>query len=197
MSKGDATRLRIVEEAGRQAAVRGLGAVSLGEVADAVGVSKSGLFKHFESKEAMQLAALGRAVERFVAYVWAPGASLPPGRAVLEGVFTRWLDWGADENGAGGCLLHAASVELDDQPGPLRDFLKDQFSLWQATLARQFRDLRDPPLSAEAGYQAAFEMKALALGYVDARRLLEDPDARRRAERAFKALLERTAAAED
>lgn len=193
MSKGDATRLRIVDEASRQAAVRGLGNVSFGEVAEAIGLSKSGLFKHFESKEAMQLAALEGTVARFTAFVWGPAADQPLGRATLEGIFARWMDW--TEIDVGGCLLHAASVELDDQPGPLRDYLQAQFKLWQATLASQFRAFRDPPLSAEAGHQAAFEMKALVLGYVDARRLLDDNDARRRARLAFEALLDRTAAA--
>ena len=83
MKKGEATRARILEEAARQAALRGLTGVSLNDVAEAVGLSKSGLFKHFESKEAMQLAVLQATLERFADYVWAPASILPPGRGRL------------------------------------------------------------------------------------------------------------------
>src|SRR3954454_1337636 len=119
MRKGEATRLRILDEAARQAATRGLANVSLADVADAIGLSKSGLFKHFESKDAMQLAIVEHVMDRFVGFVWAPAEALPPGRARLEKVFARWMvDWAESEWPQSGCPVNAMIVELDDQPSP-------------------------------------------------------------------------------
>jgi AcrR family transcriptional regulator len=192
LRKGDATRARIIEETARQAAVRGFGAVSLNDVAEAVGLSKSGLFKHFESKESMELTTLDQAFDRFVAFIWTPAEPLPQGRARLEAIFDRWLDWQEVENAAGGCLIMAASVELDDQPGPLRDLLQKRVKQWRRTLAREMKALRDPPLSDAEADVAAFQMKSFILGHSDARRFLEDETARAAARSAFEALLDRT-----
>lgn len=192
LKKGDATKARIVDEAARQAAVRGFGAVSLNDVAEAVGLSKSGLFKHFESKEAMELAALQHVVDRYVAFVWAPAEARPPGRERLEAVFERWLDWAEIENAAGGCLITAASVELDDQPGPLRDLLTSNQHRLRKSLLREMKALRDPPVSDEQAQSAVFQMKSFILGHNEARRLLEDVSARAAARDAFRALLDRT-----
>lgn len=192
MRKGDATKARILEETQRQAAVKGFGAVSLNDVAEAVGLSKSGLFKHFESKESMELAALDQGFERFVAFVWAPAESLPPGRPRLEAIFERWIDWTEVENAAGGCLIMAASVELDDQPGPLRDLLLKRVRQWRRTLGREMQALRDPPLSEAEAAGAVFQMKSFILGHSDARRMFEDTGARAVARAAFAALLDRT-----
>src|SRR5258705_13467027 len=107
MSKGDETRVRIIAECARQAAARGLGGVSLNDVAAAVGLSKSGLFKHFESKEAMQRAVLEQVLDHFLEFVWRPAEALPAGRKRLEKVVERWLKWGESEIAAGGCPIAA------------------------------------------------------------------------------------------
>lgn len=193
MRKGDATRVRILEETARQAALRGFGAISLNDVAEAVGLSKSGLFKHFESKEAMELVALEQEFDRFVEFVWAPAEALPPGRARLETIFSRWLDWSEVEKAAGGCLIMAASIELDDQPGPLRDLLQKRVRQWRKTLAREMKTLHDPPLPDEDVAMAVFQMKSYVLGHNDARRMLEDETARKVARSAFASLLDRLA----
>lgn len=194
MRKGDATRARILEETQRQAAVKGFGAVSLNDVAAAVGLSKSGLFKHFESKEAMELAALEQASDRFVEFAWTPVEHLPAGRPRLTAVFDLWLEWTDVANATGGCLMMAASVELDDQPGPLRDLLQKRLGQWRRTLVREMRALRDPPLDEAAAAFAAFQMKSFVLGYSDARRMMEDATARAAAKAAFEALLDRASA---
>ncbi len=191
MRKGEATRSRIVDEAARQAAVRGLSVVSLNDVAEAVGLSKSGLFKHFDSKEAMQLAVLEATLGRFTAYVWEPASALPTGRARLEAIYQRWTRWVEHENAAGGCLIVAASTELDDQPGPLRDLLQRQQRRWFRTLAREFQALREPPMGEAEAELCAFQMKSFMLGLSEDRRLLEHKDARRMADAAFAALLDR------
>jgi AcrR family transcriptional regulator len=191
LRKGDATRVRILDEATRQVAQRGLMAASLGDLAVAVGLSKSGLFKHFDSKEAMQLAVVERAQEMFTAYVWTPVQDLPQGRARLETIFDRWLDWSETECAAHGCPIMALSVELDDQPGPLRDALQKGMIRWRKTLVREFMAMRAPPLAEEAAATAYFQMKSYLLGHAEAKRLMGDPDARRSALAAFHALLDR------
>jgi AcrR family transcriptional regulator len=194
MRKGEATRERIVAEAARQAAQRGLADVSLSDVADAAGISKSGLFKHFESKEAMQLAVVSRVMDRYLAFVWGDAEARPPGRARLEAVFERWLDWAESEWPESGCPVIAMTVELDDQPGALRDFFHARLQDWRQRVTGEFRHLRTPPLSIAEAQAAYFQMRSFVLGHSEARRMMGDVDARKSAFAAFRALLDRTAA---
>ena len=197
MSKGDDTRLRILEECARQAAARGLDGVSLNDVAAAVGLSKSGVLKHFESKEEVQHAVLEQVLDHFLEFVWRPAEALPPGRKRLERVFERWLKWGESEYASGGCPISAASVELDDRPGKLRDYLQARMLRWRDRLTAEMQQVRNPPLKEEEARRAVFQMRSFVLGYSEARRLLEDPNARRAARAAFEALLERTQGAKE
>ena len=192
MRKGEATRLRILEEASRQATVRGLAAVSLADIAEAVGLSKSGLFKHFDSKEAMELAIVEYVTQLFTEMVWRPAEPLPTARERLSRIFELWLDWEDKKWAEGGCPLMAFSVELDDQPGPVRDLLQKRLQQWKRTLIRQLQQLREPPLPEPEAQAAYFQMKSFALGHLDARRIMDDRDARRSAQAAFEALLDRT-----
>ena len=194
MRKGEATRLRILEEAARQAALRGLADVSLADVADAIGLSKSGLFKHFDSMEAMQLAVLERVMDRFVAFLWAPTEGRPPGRARLEAVFECWLDWAETEWPQSGCPVITMTVELDDQPGPLRDYLQGRLLEWRTRLIAEFQALEGARLTPEQAQAAYFQMRSFVLGHSEARRMMGDTDARRSAFAAFNALLDRTVA---
>jgi AcrR family transcriptional regulator len=193
LRKGDATRARIIAEASRQAAVKGLTGASLADVAEAVGLSKSGLFKHFDSKEAMQLAVIEAVIRRFNDFTWKPAEPLPAGRERLAAIFDNWLDWSESEWVEHGCPIVALSVELDDQPGPLRDYLQSRLAQWRRTLIDEFRALSDPPLSESEAAAAYFQMKSFVLGHSEARRLMADPDARASAQTAFRALLDRTA----
>jgi AcrR family transcriptional regulator len=195
VKKGEATRERIIEEATRLAAVRGLSAVSLADIAEPARLSKSGLFKHFESKEAMQRAVLTSAFDRFEAFVWERCADLPKGRKRLEAVFERWMDWVVHENESGGCPINAMIMEFDDQPGPLRDYLRQRILNWRRHLASDFKAMRDPPASDGEAWQAVFESKAFILGYSEVARLMEDRLARVWARKAFAALLDRLASA--
>lgn len=195
MRKGEATRARILQEATRQAALRGLTGVSLSDVADAVGLSKSGLFKHFESKEDMHLAVVHMVTDKFRDIVWTPAAELPRGRQRLEKIFELWLQWCEEDWPESGCPLTQLSVELDDQPGPLQDLLRKQLQAFRKTVTREFLWLRDPPLSEAEAHAAYFQMKSFILGHSDSRRMMGDADARRSASAAFEALLDRTSRA--
>lgn len=191
MRKGQATQARIVAEAGRMASVKGLAAVSLNDIAEAVGLSKSGVFKHFGDKEDLHLAVLDATVERFLALAFTPALKIAPGRKRLEFIFERWLDWIDTEGGPGGCPFLQASVEFDDQPGRVRDFLQQLHRRWGKTLTAEVRALTDPPLPPERVDQAVFDMKSYVMGFNQQRRLLDDARARALARAAFAALLDR------
>ena len=193
--KGAATHARLIDEAMTQVTVRGLAAVSLQDVAGAAGVSKSAVLKHFQSKEALQTEVVDAMIERFKAAVWDPAEPLPAGRERLDRIFQGELDWIDGEDRPGGCPLKAAAIELDDQPGPLRDLLRKQLQGFRKTVTREFHALRDPPLSEAEAQAAYFQMKSFVLGHSDARRMMGDDDARRSATAAFEALLDRSSRA--
>lgn len=187
-TKGETTRARLVDEALKQVAVRGLAAVSLADVADASGVSKSAVLKHFQSKEALQAEVLDAMIARFKTAVWDPAEPLTPGRERLDRIFQGELDWTDGEDKGGGCPIKAATIELDDQPGPLRDTLKGNQVLWGKTLKREFRALH-PDAGEEAAEIKVFQFKGLILAYGHSRRLLDDEAARAQATAAYRALM--------
>jgi hypothetical protein len=115
------------------------------------------------------------------------------GRQRLEVIFDRWLEWAESEWPESGCPITAFSTELDDRPGELRDFFQKSLQDWRMTVVREFRALREPPLSEAEAQAAYFQMKSFVLGHSDARRMMGDTDARRSAHAAFHALLDRTA----
>jgi AcrR family transcriptional regulator len=193
LKKGETTRLRVLETAAHLAAQRGLMAVSLGEVSEGVGLSKSGLFKHFDSKEAMQHDVLDLVLDRFDSFLYEPALRLAPGRARLELIFEGWLDWGEHLWAESGCPLQTFSIELDDQPGPLRDHFRGRLQAFRDKVTDEFQMLRDPPLERAEAEAAYFQMKSFLLGHGEARRMMGDTDARGAALAAFRALLDRTA----
>ena len=139
MSKGNATKSRIVETALRAASVGGLEGITLGKVAADVGMSKSGLFAHFDSKETLQVDVLNAAAEKFAEVVVAPALTAPRGEPRLRALFDHWMEWEQHESLPGGCVFMHASAELDDRPGPARDALVDHQRRWMETLAKAVR----------------------------------------------------------
>lgn len=191
MGKGDATRGAILRRAISVAAVQGLEGLSIGRLATLAGLSKSGLFAHFGSKEALQKAVLEAVVDDFRAAVILPALRGPTGRERLRRLFAGWLDWSAADEKTGGCPLLAASIELDDQPGELRDYLVAQQRAWFESIARMARraiDEREFRADVDVE-QFGFQFHSLGLGFNFAYRLLGDPAARRRADRAFEQLM--------
>ena len=191
MGKGEETRAAILREAVGVAAVHGLEGLSIGRLASLARLSKSGLFAHFGSKEALQRAVLECVVEDFRANVIAPALREPTGLQRLRRLFGAWLTWSAADDKTGGCPLLAASIELDDQPGDLRDYLVTQQKAWFDCIARMaHKAVEQGQLRRDLDVeQLAFELHAIGLGFNFAFRLLDDAGARRRAERAFEQLL--------
>jgi AcrR family transcriptional regulator len=167
------------------ASVKGLAAVSLADIAEAVGLSKSGVFKHFGDKEELHLAVLEAAVDRFLVEVWTPALKIPPGRERVSFIFDRWLDWVETKGGPGGCPMMQASVEYDDQPGRVRDFLQVMHRRWAKTLEAEVRATSTPPPPPQAVSQAVFDLKSYVMGFAQQRRLLDDAEARKLARAAF------------
>lgn len=171
----------------------GLEGLTLGGLAEDLQLSKSGLFAHFDSKEAIQLAVLQAARERFVGEVIAPALAKPRGEPRVRAFFKAHLHWLEHSPFPGGCIFFSASMEYDDRPGPMRDLLVGSQRDWLEALAKgaqiavQEEHFR-PNLDVE---QFAHEMQSIALGFNYALKLLKDKRARQRAETAFEALLAR------
>lgn len=193
MSKGAETRERILDQAFRLAARDGLEGLSLSVLANEIGMSKSGLFAHFKSKELLQLELLKQAQSQFEASVWAAALKAPRGEPRLEKLFELWLRWADSPNLPGGCLFMAASIELDDHAGAPRDLLVKEQKRNLASVAKA------ASLAVEEGHfdarldcdQFAFEMNGILYSYNHYKRLLGDRMATSRANKAFAALLER------
>jgi AcrR family transcriptional regulator len=195
VSKGDETRSLILDQALAQASEVGLEALSIGGLARDMGLSKSGLFGHFESKENLQLEILEMAAERFVQQVIAPALKEPRGIPRVRALFESWLAWERSPSMPGGCVFMAVANELDDRPGPVRDRLvayqRDMIEALVtaagiAVSERHFRPDADPR-------QFAYDLYSIVLAYHHFSRLMDDPDAEARARRAFATLLEHAA----
>lgn len=191
MSKGEETRAAILEQALAVTSRLGLEGLSIGSLAQDLGMSKSGLFAHFGSKEDLQLRVLDLAVERYVEAVVRPALAQPRGEPRVRGLFDNWLAWAEASYLPGGCVFMATANELDDRPGPLRDRLVGYERQKLEALARAARIAQEEghfraDLDAE---QFAYELFAVMLAYHHFRRLLRAPDARDRARRAFDDLL--------
>ncbi len=134
MTKGDETRNAILTEATAVAAKVGLTGMTIGQLAAHTGMSKSGLYAHFASKEALQIEILRHTRERFVDQVVRPALQSPRGVARLRVLFDAWVTW-SEACEDGGCLFVAACSELDDQPGPVRDALVRDERDWLEMIA--------------------------------------------------------------
>ena len=190
MSKGTSTRDAILRKAVEGAYRVGLGGLTIGDLAGATDMSKSGLYAHFRSKEALQLAVLAHARAEFTDLVIRPALAAPRGEPRVRELFERWLRSGL-ERAPGGCLFVKASTELDEQAGPVRDQLaRDHRELYD-TIATIFRTgIARGDFRADADpVQFAADLDGVMLAFYHWYRLLDDDLAQTRARRAFEALL--------
>jgi len=189
MSKGEATRERILDHAIKLASRDGLEGLTVGTLATELGLSKSGLFAHFGSKDSLQIQVLQTTAQRFEDYVVRPSLKAPRGEPRIRAFVDRWLAWAGMM--PGGCVFVAASIELDDRPGPARDLLAATQRQWLATISKaaqigidagQFRK----DLNTE---QFAYELYGAMLAYHHVNRLLQDPRAEERVRAAVQRLI--------
>jgi AcrR family transcriptional regulator len=191
MGKGAETREAILERAVQVASEVGLDGLTIGRLATALDLSKSGLFAHFESKEGLQVATLERAAQRFIEVVIRPALEAPRGEPRLRALVERWQRWPVEVPQPGGCLFVQAAVELDDKPGPARDRLVQLQREWLAALATAVKGaVAEGHFRADVeAEQIAFELYGIMLSTHHAVRLLRDPRANARTRRAVERLL--------
>lgn len=190
--KGQRTRAQILDSALKIASLEGLEALTIGRLAKSVGLSKSGLFAHFNSKEALEQRVLERAADEMVAAVVRPALKKPRGLPRLRAMFDNWLRWATSGSLPGGCVFLGAAAELDDKPGPVRDYLVETQRDWIATLAKATRLAQQEGHLAEelVPEQIAFEIYGQMMAFHLYKRLLGDSRAKSRARAAFERLLE-------
>jgi AcrR family transcriptional regulator len=134
-TKGERTRAAILDRAVDLASVEGLEGLTIGRLASDLEMSKSGLFRHFGSKQDLQLATVGAARDRFVAMVLQPASAAPDGGPRLRAMAEHYLDY--PYSFPGGCFWGATASEFDDRPGPVRDAIAASLDAWMAELVRQ------------------------------------------------------------
>lgn len=167
--------------------------LTIGTLAERSGLSKSGLFAHFGSKEGLQLAVIQEVRELYSQLVFRPAMQQPPGLPRLRAIVENWLEWTGSAKLPGGCIMTVAAHEFDDSPGPVRELVSQSLRELRKTLARSVH------LAVEAGQlhadadadQLAFEICALYCGAQLDARLFDDPRAGERALVAFEKLIER------
>ncbi len=195
MSKGQATHDAIVREALSQATRVGLEGLSLGVLAERLSLSKSGLFAHFKSKEALQRAVLEHAIELFAHEVVMPALARPRGKPRLIALFHNFLAWKRGDARKCGCLFAQLSVEYDDRPGLIRDLFVESQREWRRTIATCVeKAIAEGHLHADVDpAQFTFEMMGITMSYEQSHKLLGESDALGLAERAFQRLLDQHA----
>jgi AcrR family transcriptional regulator len=191
VSKGAATRDAVLGHALALASEVGLEGVTIGTLAERAKMSKSGLFAHFDSKEALQIAVLDEAMSRFVEAVVAPALRKKRGEPRLRALLENWFVWAKADFMPGGCVFVASIAELDDRPGPVRDRLAASQRDWLETLAGAVR------IAIDEGHfradvdpeQLAQELLTLAYGTQLISRLLQDSQSQARLQKSIERVI--------
>ncbi|MFM9999101.1 MAG: TetR/AcrR family transcriptional regulator [Burkholderiaceae bacterium] len=194
--KGQQTRAAIVQVALRLATQVGLEGLSIGAVAEVVGMSKSGVFAHFGAREELQISVVREYFRQFEQEVFAPVLALERGLPRVQALFSNWMDRVAREIQSG-CIFISGAAEFDDRPGAVRDALVASVKTWFAALLRAIVQAREAGhLRADVDcQQMAFEIHGLILALHFEARFLDDPGAIDRANKGFLHILSRHAAA--
>jgi AcrR family transcriptional regulator len=193
LTKGEATKRAILDGALVIASRHGLEGLTIGKLAEETGLSKSGLFAHFGSKQNLDVEVVGAARERFIAEVIAPALQAPRGEPRVRALVDRWLAWGGRP---GGCIFVALSAELDDQPGPARDALEEAMRDLLDVIANAAR------IAVAEGHfakgldtqQFAFELYGIMLASHHLIRFHKDPKGLARTRKAFERLVDNSRA---
>ncbi|HEU0335533.1 MAG TPA: TetR/AcrR family transcriptional regulator [Gaiellaceae bacterium] len=162
LKKGERTRQSILDVSSALASQNGLESLSIGGLAAATGLSKSGLFAHFGSKEELQLATVDHAASIFVREVVEPALSAPRGVARIWALLDGFLDYLERGVFAGGCFFATTAAEFKNRPGPVRDRITEQLARWRSYLERaveQAQELGELGRDADAR-RVAFELNA-------------------------------------
>ncbi|MEV0090819.1 TetR/AcrR family transcriptional regulator [Streptomyces sp. NPDC050738] len=182
------TRARILRRAVELAALDGLEGVTIGRLADDLSMSKAGVYGHFGSKEALQLATFALAIEQFQELVTSKADGTTAGVERLRRLCDAWVDYlAAGGIAEGGCFLTAAATEFDNRPGPVRDAVAQAGERWLSYLghlAAAAVEAGELPSDTDPA-QIAFELNGIAMSANQAIQLQRDTSAPRRARRAM------------
>ena len=189
MKKGEETKMAILEVGLDMASRLGLEGVSIGSLAKAMSMSKSGLFAHFESKENLQMEILNYAGRLFAEGVIVPALKTEAGIPRIKALINNWINWTSGLTG--GCIFVSASTDYTDRPGKVRECLLRQQEDWLDCLRRIAQS------AIKAGdfkkdidcEQFAFDLYSLLLGFHLYDRLLDDAETKRRQETALEQLI--------
>ncbi len=192
MQKGQQTKAAIVEAALGLATHIGLEGLSIGALADITGMSKSGVFAHFGSREELQISVIREYHTRFEQEVFYPAMSSPRGIARLSAMFDNWMKRTSIEIDSG-CIYISGAVEFDDRTGPVRDALASSVMTWHAAMRRAIEQCKDcGELRADTNEeQMLFEIHGLILALHYEARFLQNPGSIERAVMGFQNILAR------
>jgi AcrR family transcriptional regulator len=188
--KGQQTRAAILDAALALAARGGLEGLSIGSLAEAMRMSKSGVFAHFGSREDLQIAVVREYHRRFAEEVFFPAMQAPRGLPRLRRLFENWVRRVSVEIDSG-CIYISGAVEFDDRPGPVREELVTMVRDWQAALSKAIAlAISEGHLRADVdARQTLFEVHGLILALHHDARFLRQPDALGRARVAFERII--------
>lgn len=189
-TKGEETRAAILDAALRHASTHGYEALTIGVLAEKMGMSKSGLFAHFGSKEDLQIATLDEAARRYTAVGFIPALAAPRGLKRVRALFTLWLEW-TERSELAACPIMAASAEYSHRPGPMRDAVEEHvrrlhLEIMKAVEMAVATGELAPDTQPD---QVAFEAFGIIASCYQARYLFHDPRANARALNAFERLV--------
>jgi AcrR family transcriptional regulator len=191
-TKGQRTRNSILEVAAALATEEGLEPLSIGRLAEATAMSKSGLFAHFGSKEELQLATVDHAAKLFVGEVIDPARGAPKGLARIWALCDHMIGYSERQVFPGGCFFAATSFEFNNRPGPVRDRIEEMIRSWLSYLEHAVEQAQeagelDPNASAR---EVAFQLDAFAQASNAQYQLFRDPQVFDDARRAIQERLE-------
>jgi AcrR family transcriptional regulator len=191
-TKGERTREAILDTAAALATQEGLGSLSIGRLAEASDMSKSGLFAHFGSKEELQLATVEHASDMFVAAVIAPARAAPRGVARVWALCNGMIEYNERQVFPGGCFFACTSFEFNNKPGAVRDKIAEMLRSWMSYLEHAVEQAQeagelDPHLSAR---DTAFQLDSFAQAANAQFQLFRDPRVFDEARRAIRERLD-------
>ena len=188
------TRQRILVEGLQILSESGFCGVTLGTLADRVGMSKSGLFEHFKSKEQVELAILEMMMDVWIERVVRPSALAERGIPRLKGFFVHWLSWPSDAGLSGGCPLTAALFELDHSTDPIRSEVAKREIRWRRVIEELVEEAIETGEFSKSTNVGRFtwEVWAIYLSHHVSAHFRHDTEANSVAQRAFNSLVERS-----
>jgi AcrR family transcriptional regulator len=195
LMKGRQTKAAIVNAALGLASQIGLEGLSIGALAEVTGMSKSGVFAHFGSREELQISVIREYHDQFESEVFYPALSCARGLPRLQSLFDNWMQRTTTEIDSG-CIYISGAVEFDDRPGSVRDALASSVNTWQNALQRSVAQAQvEKHLTAKADpLQVAFEIHGLILALHYEARFLRNPGAADRARKGFSEIVARNQA---